>query len=70
MIPRIATYQAADGVTSRYREWRPERYNAMGFGEAYRAILQTPLAHLDPYTLVGVDGGNRMTVPLAGVGPR
>ncbi|MBC7544661.1 MAG: fatty acid desaturase [Candidatus Sericytochromatia bacterium] len=45
----------------------PERYNVRAFGEAYRTILVTPLAHLDPYTLVDADGGSRMTVPLPGV---
>jgi fatty acid desaturase len=45
----------------------PERYNAMGFLAAYKAILTTPIAHRDAYTLVDRDGQHEMAVPLPGV---
>lgn len=44
----------------------PERYNVMGFAEAYRAILTTPIAHRDAYTLVDRNGGDETAVPLPG----
>lgn len=42
-----------------------DRYNELTFVEAYREILRSPIAHLDPQTLVDIDGqgSRRVTFP-------